>query len=267
MIWDRQTYAVAIPSAVVAVVAGVVSFGHIEGLALSVHQPLAYARLLPLAVDGLIVAGTVVILAGYWLGWLAVVLGVAATVFANLESGLPYGPLAAAVATWPAISFSVACFLLERWLKRQVSRGGQGGSGWLTDSDKERATLFTAESDLATPEPVASRGGQGGTEWLETGEFPQFAQSVTEPVLATPDLGNIVTEVEPPDQSRDTRLNQCGHTVAGTAEQNVVQAYLHERDCLAQTPSQRRLAATHGISRTKVAQLVGPLNGGSHDDA
>jgi len=215
--WTRQTFAAALPVAAVAVIAGIVSFGHIEALALSVHQPLADARLLPLAVDGLIVAGTVVILAGYWLGWLGVVAGVAATVFANVESGLPWGPLAATVAAWPAVAFTVASFILERWLKRQVGRGGTGGSG-------------VASRAVAN----APRGGDFVT-----------ADVTAEPPLATP--------------------GRCGHSMAGTPEQNVVQGYLHERDCLGQTPSQRRLAATYNVSRPKVAQLVGPLNG-QHPD-
>jgi hypothetical protein len=56
-----------------------------------------------------------------------------------------------------------------------------------------------------------------------------------------------------------------GHLVAGTREENVVNAYLHGRDCLGEAPSRRRLSATYGISRPKAAQLVAPLNGGFHD--
>lgn len=213
MTWNRQTLAAGVPVAAVAVVAGIVSFSHIEALALAQHQTIAQARLLPLAVDGLIAAGSVILLAGYWLGWLGVVAGVAATLFANIESGLPFGPLSATVAAWPAIAFSVASFILERWLKRQVGRGGSGGSGW-HETSPETATL---------PNPA-------------------------EPELAT---------LDQPGPSPA----QCGHTVAGVPEENVVQAYLHERDCLAQTPSQRRLAATYGVSRPKVAQLVASVNG------
>lgn len=121
MKWDRQSVAAAIPVAVVACIAAVISYGHIETLALSVHQPLAAARLLPFAVDFLIVAGSAILLAGYWLGWLCVISGVAATLFANVESGLPYGPLAATVAAWPAVAFTVASFVLERWLRRQAA--------------------------------------------------------------------------------------------------------------------------------------------------
>jgi len=215
--WDRQTLAAAVPAAAVAVIAGVVSYGHIEALALGQHQTLAAARLLPLSVDMLIVAGSVVVLCGYWLGWLAVACGVAGTVFANVESGLPWGPLAATVAAWPAVSFTVASLVLERWMKRQVSRGGTGGTG------------------VAGSEPSDTLSGYGN--------------------LPAPD------QPEPLDYGNLPESSQCPHTVAGTPEQDVVQQYLHTRDCLGETPSQRRLAAAYGISRPKVAQLVGPLNG------
>jgi Protein of unknown function (DUF2637) len=217
MTWDRRTAVAAVPVAAVAVIAAIQSYSHIEALALAQHQSLADARMLPFAVDFLIVAGSVILLAGYWLGWLGVVLGIVATLFANIASGLPYGPLAATVAAWPAVAFSVASFMLERWLKRQAGRGGTGGS---------------------------QAAGPGGI-----GSLAGSAEAFPEPPLAT---------LKPPPAS-------CGHLVAGTAEENVVRIYLHERDCLGQTPSQRRLAATYGLSRPKVAQLVAPLNGGSHD--
>lgn len=92
MTWDRSAIVAALPVAAVAVIAGVVSFGHIEGLALAQHQPIADARLLPLAVDGLIVSGSVILLCGSALGWLGVVPGIVATVFANVESGIGHGP-------------------------------------------------------------------------------------------------------------------------------------------------------------------------------
>jgi hypothetical protein len=179
---DRTALLAALPVAAVALIAGVVSYSHIAALGLRTGQSTADAHLLPLAVDGLIVAGSVILLAGSWLGWLGVVPGIGATVFANVESGLPHGPLGATVAAWPAIAFSVATFMLERWLKSQAGQ--------------ER------------PEP-----------------------------------------------------RPCGHQLAGPAEQVVVSAWLHGRDCLGQAPSQRSLAATYGISRPKVAELVGAVNG------
>jgi hypothetical protein len=119
--WTRSALAAALPVAAVAVIAGVVSFSHIEALGLATGQSITDARLLPLAVDGLIVAGSVILLAGSWLGWIGVVLGVGGTVYANVMSGLPRGPLAATVAAWPALAFTVASFMLERWLAAQAA--------------------------------------------------------------------------------------------------------------------------------------------------
>ena len=109
--------------AAVAVVAGVVSYLHIYGLTLTLHQPVIVARLMPFAVDGLIVVGSVVLLteaAAWWLGWLGVGPGVTISLFANVESGIRYGVLAAIWAGIPAVAFSLATFMLERWLKAQA---------------------------------------------------------------------------------------------------------------------------------------------------
>lgn len=138
----RTRLAAAIPVATVAVIAGIVSYTHIVSLGARAHQGYADAHLLPFAVDGLIVAGVVIVLAGYGLGWLSIGLGVAATVFANVESGVPYGPLAAAVAAWPAVAFSVASFVLERWLKTRC----------LTDLEVAPEPVVQV-----TPEPVPSQ--------------------------------------------------------------------------------------------------------------
>ena len=116
----RPVLLAALPVALVALVAGTVSYSHIVSLGLRTGQSPIDAHLLPLAVDGLIVAGSVILVAGSWLGWLGVVPGVGATLFANLESGLPHGQLAAIVATWPAVAFTVASAMLERWLASQA---------------------------------------------------------------------------------------------------------------------------------------------------
>ena len=87
MTWNRTAVLAALPVAAVAVIAGIVSFSHIEALGLRTGQTITDARLLPLAVDGLIVAGSVILLAGSWLGWIGVALGVAGTLYANVMSG------------------------------------------------------------------------------------------------------------------------------------------------------------------------------------
>ena len=60
---------------------------------------------------------------------------------------------------------------------------------------------------------------------------------------------------------------QCPHQVAMSAEDAIVTAYLHARDCLGEPVSQRQLSATFGVPRPKVATLVGTLNGTRPNDA
>jgi hypothetical protein len=109
----------AIPA--VASVAGVISYGHIYELTLALHQSVLTARLMPVAIDGLVTVGSVVLLqSGSRVGWLGVGPGLALSVFANVESGIRFGRLAAVWAGIPALSFFLATFILERWLKSQA---------------------------------------------------------------------------------------------------------------------------------------------------
>jgi hypothetical protein len=50
--------------------------------------------------------------------------------------------------------------------------------------------------------------------------------------------------------------DHCPHGVAESAEDAVRLAFLHSRDCLEDPLSQRRLAASFGVDRKRVAQLV-----------
>jgi hypothetical protein len=108
----------------VAAVAGVISYSHIYELTVGLHQSVMAARLMPFGVDGLIVTGSVVLLQSApgqrWLGWLGIGPGVAISLFANVESGIRYGWLAAVWAGIPAVSFFLACFILENWIKAQA---------------------------------------------------------------------------------------------------------------------------------------------------
>ena len=182
MTWNRTAVLAALPVAAVAVIAGIVSFSHIEALGLRTGQTITDARLLPLAVDGLIVAGSVILLAGSWLGWIGVALGVAGTLYANVMSGLPRGPLAAAVAAWPAIAFTVASFMLERWLAGQ-GRPDSFGSGSLAAPEIRHGVTDLADAPAAVPAvPAGGYGLNGhGTEAervfadeIEAGDIPSI---------------------------------------------------------------------------------------------
>jgi hypothetical protein len=173
----RVAIAAAAPVATVTLIAGIMSYTHIVALGLRAAQGSVDAHLLPFAVDGLIVGGVVIVLAGYWLGWSAVALGVGATVFANVESGLPHGPLAATVAAWPAVAFSVASFVLERWLKTRCLPG-----------------LGVHAEPVVTAEPVP----------VVMGEVPAVVTPPPAPVV-TPEPAVVVPAVDTtPEPSEDT---------------------------------------------------------------
>lgn len=183
----NQSLIAAVPVAVVAVIAGIVSYSHIEALALAQHQSLADARMFPFSVDFLIVAGSVVVLAGYWLGWIGVAAGVAATLFANVESGLPFGPLAATVAAWPAVAFSVASFILERWLKRQAEPSEQQ-SVLQADLGTAKAELagLRAEMEVARESIEAAEAGRVAAQ-QEAAESAAKADILTRKLTAIPE--------------------------------------------------------------------------------
>jgi Protein of unknown function (DUF2637) len=99
----------------VASFAAVVSFSHIYDLGRAHGQAGTAARLLPLSVDGLILAASLVLLhearnrrPAPALARFALWLGIAATLGANAAYGAPYGPLGVVVSTWPAVSFVLA---------------------------------------------------------------------------------------------------------------------------------------------------------------
>jgi Protein of unknown function (DUF2637) len=97
---------------VVAAIAAVVSYIHIQTLALTHGQGHLAAMLLPISVDGMISAASLALLyaarAGIpspWLGRLMLGLGVAATVAANAVEGASGGVVGVMVSAWPAIAF------------------------------------------------------------------------------------------------------------------------------------------------------------------
>lgn len=103
----------------VAAFAAIVSYSHIYDLARAHGQSGTAARLLPLSVDGLIVAASLVMLHEARKGRRApalarvmIGLGVAATVGANVAYGAAYGTVGAMISAWPAVAFVGSAELL-----------------------------------------------------------------------------------------------------------------------------------------------------------
>ena len=102
--------------ATVGAVAAIVSYGHIVNLFLTWHATSLDAHLMPIAIDGLIIIGAGAAKGGQKrLGWSAIGPGLAASLYANVMNGLPYGRGAAMGSGWATVALFLATNVMERW--------------------------------------------------------------------------------------------------------------------------------------------------------
>lgn len=144
----------------VAAFAAVVSYSHIFDLGVHHGQSGTAARLLPLSVDGLIAAASLVMLHAArnklpvpLLSRLMLALGVGATVAANVAYGLPFGWLSAVVSAWPAAAFVGSVEMAIRFVSdaRSVATAGVLSDTSATDKEPDK------EPDKAADNPVDSK--------------------------------------------------------------------------------------------------------------
>ncbi|MGH3280607.1 MAG: DUF2637 domain-containing protein [Trebonia sp.] len=137
----------------VAAVAAVASYEHAYDLVRMHGESGWTARLVPLTVDGLIYASSMVMLdsarrktpvpalARWLLG-----LGIAATLAANVAHGLGHGLTGAAVAAWPAVALVGSYELLMMVIRgAQARAGGTSDTGHEADWLQEQAAEVFAE--------------------------------------------------------------------------------------------------------------------------
>ena len=117
----------------VAGIAAYVSYGHACTVVRAHGETGITARLEPATIDGLVYASSMVVLSvarhrvpvpslARWL----LVLGIAATLTANMAQGWSHGPVGAVIAAWPAVSL-VGSYELLVWLIR-TSGGSRPGA-------------------------------------------------------------------------------------------------------------------------------------------
>jgi hypothetical protein len=136
----------------VAAVAAVASYEHAYALVRAHGETGWTGRLVPLTVDGLIYASSMVMLdsarrkvpvpalARWLLG-----LGIAATLAANVAHGSGHGPVGAAVAAWPAVALVGSYELLMMVIRgSQAVPGGAPGSADVPDPLQEQAAQVFA---------------------------------------------------------------------------------------------------------------------------
>ena len=139
--------------AAVTAVTGFISYTHICALTLVLHQSWQTAHLMPFAVDGQIVVGSVVLLVAQgrtaWWGWLGIAPGLAESLYANWESGIVHGRQSAAWAVVAAQAFAFSSFIFERWLKSQARRVT---TAWPATAAEPQAEAVSAPAVDAVPE-------------------------------------------------------------------------------------------------------------------
>jgi hypothetical protein len=141
----------------VAAIAAVVSYGDAGDLVRAHGETGWTGRLIPLTVDGLIYASSMVmldsarrkmsvpVLARWLLG-----LGIAATLAANVAHGLSNGPVGAAVAAWPAVALVGSYELLMMVIRSaQMPPGAAAGSGAPCDDQLQAQAAGAFAGELA----------------------------------------------------------------------------------------------------------------------
>jgi Protein of unknown function (DUF2637) len=138
----------------VAAVAAVASYEHAYALVRAHGEAGWTGRLIPLTVDGLIYASSMVMLdsarrktpvpalARWLLG-----LGIAATLAANVAHGLGHGPVGAAVAAWPAVALVGSYELLMMVIRgpQAVPEGMPSDAGIADPLQEQAAEIFADE--------------------------------------------------------------------------------------------------------------------------
>jgi Protein of unknown function (DUF2637) len=144
--------------AAVATFAAIQSYSHIYWLGSTHRQDQLDSALLPLTVDGLITAASLVLLFASitrhrapWLARVALWLGIAVTVAANVAFGIPAGMVGALVSAWPALAFVLAVELLMRLVRLVRSATPSERTPAVLPGAPATATALTAAAPARAP--------------------------------------------------------------------------------------------------------------------
>jgi hypothetical protein len=156
-------FATAAVVCAVAAFAAVVSYSHIYGLGRAHGQDGTAARLLPLSVDGLILAASLVLLHearngrdAPRLARLMLWLGIGATIGANIAFGAGYGLLGGLISAWPAVAFIGAVEIAMQQVRRvRAPRAVTSVPG--VPGDLEQAVRAAYAASVAAGQPLSQR--------------------------------------------------------------------------------------------------------------
>lgn len=131
-----------------------------------------------------------------------------------------------------------------------AAQGGQPRPRWATTGIVLGAVLTAAMN-------VAAGAGLKVPLALVDGVVPVVFFVALEILIGLIRRGRAGVGFAPPRAPGPAAQSHCGHTVALTVGEAVRLADEHARQCLGEPISQRQLAASFGLSRPKVAELVG----------
>lgn len=148
----------------VALIAAVVSFVHIEHLAVTHGQTALAAYLLPMSIDGTVAAASLAMLsaarAGQDIPALARVmlgLSVAATLAANVAYGAPFGLTGALISGWPAVAFIGCAELAIGGIRRAAHGGFASDPVTHIAQSAEMAARIALAASIAVGNPLSQR--------------------------------------------------------------------------------------------------------------
>jgi hypothetical protein len=145
--------------AAVGLAAAVLSYRHQYELAAGLGESALTARLLPVSIDGLLLAGTLAVLdaarrkaGNAWAARITVGLGVAMTMWANIVHGLGYGWAGTVISGWPPVALMAAIEVRARMVRPSPVREpgalrlpALGNGHGAPEGGKEAAELFADE--------------------------------------------------------------------------------------------------------------------------
>ncbi|GHE38571.1 hypothetical protein GCM10017673_46170 [Streptosporangium violaceochromogenes] len=148
-----------------AAVAAVVSYRHILEVVREHGESGWVAHLVPLCIDGLLVAASLTLLDAarrdltrHWLSWAALAAGIVLTLSANILHGWKYGAIGAVIAALPAVTLTISFELLMVLIRRGAvlvpSPAGAVAARRLAERPAGAAGRDTAAAGKAAPSPA-----------------------------------------------------------------------------------------------------------------
>ncbi|PSK63408.1 hypothetical protein B0E53_04655 [Micromonospora sp. MH33] len=142
----------------VTVVAAIGSYDHMRTLALEAGQTPFLATLLPLSVDGMILVATLALgdaRRSRWSAWLAFLVGVAASLAANVIVAAP-DAVARVVSAWPAVALLLTVEVL--------ARSGKGPAVVPAEPVAQPQEAAQEAPEVAAPSGCAEESAEGPSE-------------------------------------------------------------------------------------------------------